>query len=40
MMPEADAGKLVEEMLERFGLPRGSAILDPFNGTGTTILTS
>lgn len=40
MMPEAYSGKLVEDMFERFGLSKGSTILDPFNGTGTTILTA
>jgi DNA modification methylase len=36
MMPEAYSGKLIEDVLKRFGLPKSSTILDPFNGTGTT----
>jgi DNA modification methylase len=40
MMPEAYSGQLVADLLERFGLPQGSTVLDPFNGTGTTIVTA
>ncbi len=38
LMPEAFSAGLVEQALARYGLGPGDTILDPFSGTGTTVL--
>jgi len=38
LMPESFSAPLVEEAIEEHGLKTGQIILDPFSGTGTTIL--
>jgi excisionase family DNA binding protein len=38
MMPEAFSEPLILDAMERFGITRGDTILDPFAGTGTTVL--
>lgn len=40
LMPEAYSEPLIVEALERFGISRGDTVLDPFSGTGTTIVAS
>jgi excisionase family DNA binding protein len=40
LMPEAYSEPLVVEAIERFGVEIGETILDPFSGTGTTVLTA
>ncbi len=38
LMPEAFSAGLVEQAMARYGLGPGDTILDPFSGTGTTVL--
>jgi hypothetical protein len=38
VMPESYSAPLIEKMLDRYGIAEGQTVLDPFNGTGTTIL--
>lgn len=40
LMPEAYSAPLIVEAIERFGVGRGDTILDPFSGTGTTVVTA
>lgn len=40
LMPEAYSEPLILEAIKRFGLQRSDTILDPFSGTGTTVLTA
>lgn len=38
LMPEAYSAPLVEQAIGRYGLAPGDLVLDPFSGTGTTVL--
>lgn len=38
--PEGFSGGFVEECIQRFGLHKGNVILDPFVGSGTTLVSS
>ncbi|HYP41336.1 MAG TPA: DNA methyltransferase, partial [Chloroflexia bacterium] len=38
LMPEAYSAPLVYDALEEFAVPPGGTVLDPFCGTGTTLL--
>lgn len=38
LMPEAYSPPLVYEAIEEFGVPKGATVLDPFCGTGTTLV--
>lgn len=40
LMPESYSEPLIVEAIERFGISPGDTILDPFSGTGTTVLTA
>ncbi len=40
LMPEAYSEPLIVEALERFGITAGNTVLDPFSGTGTTVVAS
>ena len=40
LMPESYSEPLIVEAIERFGINPGETILDPFSGTGTTVLTA
>jgi DNA methylase len=40
LMPESYSEPLIVEALEKHGLGRGDTILDPFSGTGTTVVTA
>ncbi len=38
LMPEAYSAQLVDEAIREFGVPEGGTVLDPFCGTGTTLV--
>src|SRR5437868_611623 len=38
LMPEAYSAPLVNEAMREFAVPEGGAVLDPFCGTGTTLV--
>ncbi|MBM3273987.1 MAG: hypothetical protein FJZ00_02450, partial [Candidatus Sericytochromatia bacterium] len=38
LMPEAYSAPLVEQAFAEYGLKRGDVVLDPFSGTGTTVV--
>lgn len=38
LMPEAFSAPLVGEAIQKYGLQPGQTVLDPFSGTGTTVL--
>lgn len=38
LMPEAFSAPLVDKAIQKYGLQPGQTILDPFSGTGTTVL--
>lgn len=40
LMPESYSEPLVVEALEKYSLGKGDTILDPFSGTGTTVVTA
>jgi|DewCreStandDraft_2_1066082.scaffolds.fasta_scaffold01114_3 excisionase family DNA binding protein len=40
LMPESYSEPLIAEAIERFGIGIGDTILDPFSGTGTTVVTA
>ncbi len=40
LMPESFSAPLVYDAIEEFGVPRGGLVLDPFCGTGTTLVAS
>lgn len=40
LMPESYSEPLVSEALDKYGLAEGDTILDPFSGTGTTVITA
>ncbi|MBU6428817.1 MAG: hypothetical protein KGR26_07405, partial [Cyanobacteria bacterium REEB65] len=40
LMPEAFSAPLVQQACARYGLQPGDTVLDPFSGTGTTVLTA
>lgn len=40
LMPESYSDPLIVEAIERFGIDVGDNILDPFSGTGTTVVTA
>ena len=40
LMPESYSDPLIVEAIERFGVDLGDNILDPFSGTGTTVVTA
>lgn len=40
LMPEAYSEPLIVDAIERFGMGIGDTILDPFSGTGTTVVTA
>jgi hypothetical protein len=40
MMPEAFSAPLVEDAIREFGVPTGGTVVDPFCGTGTTLVAS
>lgn len=40
LMPESYSEPLVVEALEKYGLGKQDSILDPFSGTGTTVITA
>lgn len=40
VMPEAFSAQLVHEAIDEFGVRKGGTVLDPFCGTGTTLLAS
>src|SRR5437868_5152550 len=39
-MPEAYSAPLVNEAIHEFDVPKGGTVLDPFCGTGTTLVTA
>jgi hypothetical protein len=40
LMPESYSEPLIEEAIERFGIGANDTVLDPFSGTGTTVVTA
>lgn len=40
LMPESYSEPLIVDAIERFGIGMGDTILDPFSGTGTTVVTA
>jgi len=38
LMPEAFSAPLVGEAIQKYGIQPGQVVLDPFSGTGTTVL--